>query len=326
MPAEAAPFFNRTVMLNSKSLVSALIATACLHWTAIDAFAQAVRVPGTKVSLEPPAGFSPAQQYPGFEREADRASIMVTELPGPAAEMIRGMTREALASRGMVLMAASRHVINKNPARLLSVRQRTANGEVLKSMLIAGDRATTIMIVGMFPADSPYATGAAIERALMSASWGAGSPNAFEGLPFRITPTSRLKLAKRVSNMLMFTESGTIGSPGSSEALYLVGHSIGRGDIADLRSFSESRARQTTLMKGLENFTGRTIQIDGLDGYEIEADAVDARSGAPMRLYQVIMLDETGYFIAQGLARADRAAVLLPEFRTVTQGFSRNVR
>ena len=166
-------------MSNSKSLISLLIVSASLHLPAVDAFAQAVPVPGTKVSLEPPAGFSPAQKYPGFEREADQASIMVTERPGPAADMIRGMTREALASKGMVLMASSRRVINKNPARLLSVRQRTASGEVLKSMLIAGDRATTIVIVGMFPADSPYATGAAIERALMSASWGVVSSQGF---------------------------------------------------------------------------------------------------------------------------------------------------
>jgi hypothetical protein len=43
-----------------------------------------------------------------------------------------------------------------------------------------------------------------------------------------------------------------------------------------------------------------------------------------MRLYQVIMPDETGYFIAQGLTRADRAAVMVPEFRAVTAGFRKN--
>lgn len=303
--------------------MAALALSTCVHVSAIPAIAQGVRVPGTKVSLQPPAGFSLAQQYPGFEREADRSSIMVTELPTAAPEMIRAMTREALASRGMLLVASSEHVINNNPARLLNVRQKTANGEVLKSMLIAGDHKTTIMIVGMFSVDSPPSTGAAIERALISASWGATSPNEFEGLPFRITPTSSLKLAKRVSNMLMLTESGTIGSPGSSEALYLVGHSIGRGGVSDLRNFSETRARQTTLTKNVGNFTGREMRIDGLDAYEIEADAIDARSGAPMRLYQVIMLDDTGYFIAQGLIRADRAAELFPQFRSVTASFSR---
>ena len=215
-------------------------------------------------------------------------------------------------------------MISGNPARLLNVRQRTANGDMLKWMLIAGDRTMTIMIVGTFPELSPPSTGTAIQQSLLSTSWGSAAPNAFEGLPFRITPTSRLKLARRVSNMLTLTESGTMGSPGSSEAIYLVGHSIGRGDLGDVRSFSEARARQTTLTKGVGNFTGRMLQIDGLDAYELEADAIDARSGAPMRLYQIIVPDETGYFIAQGFSRADRAADLFPEFRAVTASFRRD--
>jgi hypothetical protein len=40
-----------------------------------------------------------------------------------------------------------------------------------------------------------------------------------------------------------------------------------------------------------------------------------------MRIYQVIVPDDTGYFIAQGLVRADRAADLMPEFRALTMSF-----
>ncbi|MCK7511417.1 MAG: hypothetical protein MZV70_50120 [Desulfobacterales bacterium] len=61
------------------------------------------RVAGTRVTIEPPAGFSPAEQFPGFLRADIGASIMVTELPGSAAEVREGMTEEGLAARGMVL-------------------------------------------------------------------------------------------------------------------------------------------------------------------------------------------------------------------------------
>ena len=40
-----------------------------------------------------------------------------------------------------------------------------------------------------------------------------------------------------------------------------------------------------------------------------------------MRLYQVIIPDETGYFILQGLSRADRANDIFPEFRALTASF-----
>ena len=91
-----------------------------------------------------------------------------------------------------------------------------------------------------------------------------------------------------------------------------------------MRSFAEARASQTTLTKSVGNFTGRMVQIDSLDAYELEAEAIDARSGVPMRIYQVIVPDETGYFVAQGLSRADRAAELFPEFKAVTASFRRD--
>jgi len=88
-------------------------------------FAQTVRIPGTNVTLAPPEGFSIAQQYPGFERADVQASIMVTELPVAAADMIRSMTKPAHTSRGMVLISARDAIIKSNPARLLHVRQKT---------------------------------------------------------------------------------------------------------------------------------------------------------------------------------------------------------
>jgi hypothetical protein len=287
-------------------------------------FAQSVRVPGTTVTLAPPEGFSLAQQYPGFERPEAQASIMVTELPGPAGDMIRSMTGPALASKGVTLMSARDEVIKDKPARLLHVRQKTTRGEALKWILIAGDATTTIMIVGTFTEGVSPGIGDVIQQSLLTTSWGsAATSSPFEGLPFRVAPTARLKLARRVSNMLMFTESGTIGTQGSTEALYIAGHSIGEGQIRDLRGFSESRATQTTLTKEVSNFTGRVIQVGGLDAYELEADAADARSGRAMRLYQIIIPDETGYFILQGLIRADRAGEMFPEFRAVTASFRR---
>ena len=301
-----------------QALTIALVISASITTSS---FAQ-TRVRGTNVTLTPPEGFSEAQQYPGFERPDIQASIMVTELPTAAAGMMRSMTQPALASRGMVLIAGRDVTVSGNAARLLHVSQKTATADVRKWMLITGDASVTIMVVGTFPAGiSPHISDA-IHHSLLTASWRAASvPSPFEGLSFRITPTDRLKLAQRVSDMLVFTESGTTGSPGSTEALYIAGHSLGKGEIGDVKAFSESRAKQTTVIGGLTNFVGRETQVAGLRAYELEVDAADARSGRPMRLYQVIIPDETGYFILQGLSRADRANEVFPEFRALTSSF-----
>jgi hypothetical protein len=120
----------------------------------------------------------------------------------------------------------------------------------------------------------------------------------------------------------MFTESGKPGTPGSTEALFLAGHSIGRGQIGDVKAFAESRAKQTALIKNMTGVTGRQIQIGGLDAYELEADATDSRNGAPMRFYQVIALDDSGYYILQGVTRRERASAMMPEFRSLTSSFA----
>lgn len=292
-------------------------------WLGVSAVvdAQVSRVPGTRVSLVSPEGFLPALQYPGFESTHPVGSIMVTELPVSSAEMIRSMTASALATKGMTLVSSSGVSVNARPARLLQVRQKAASRGVMKWILVAGETKTTFMLVGTYEESSPT-TGESIRRALLTTQWQSVAPGPFEGLPFRVTASARLKLAGRVSNMVMFTESGRPGAPGSTEALFLAGHSIGRGQIGDVKAFSESRAKQTTLLKNITGIAGRPIQISGLDAYELEADAIDTRNGGPMRLYQVIAPDDAGYFILQGISRRERAGDMMPEFRSLVSSFS----
>src|SRR5690349_13311509 len=96
------------------------------------ALAAPVQVLGTGVSLEPPPGFVPAQRFSGFERDAKSASIVVTELEGPASKMQQGMTREMLASRGMTLIRSQPVRIHRKSAQLFQVSQITSGTEFLK--------------------------------------------------------------------------------------------------------------------------------------------------------------------------------------------------
>lgn len=291
----------------------------------LPAGADPVRVPGTSTSLQPPPGFSLADSFPGFRSAELQATIMVTELPVPAPALMEGMTREALASRGMTLLSSQSETIGGRQALLLHVAQAAAGTEYLKWMLVTGDDKAAVMVVGTFPKSAAGGVGASIRSAVLSTSWGtAGAGDPFEGLRFRVTPTDRLKLAGRVSNMLMLTESGSTGPLGPGEPLYVVGSSIGPAGSGDLKAFSEARARQTEQIEDLRNVMGREITLGGLAAYEILADARDVKTGTPLRLYQVIALDGDGYFIVQGLVGADRAAEMLPELRRVTESFRRD--
>jgi hypothetical protein len=180
------------------------------------------------------------------------------------------------------------------------------------------------MVVGTFPKSLESQAGEAIRAAVLSSTWADSSAtDAFEGLPFRLTPTPRLRLAGRMGNMVILTESGKVVAADPAEALYIAGVSVGEGRVADLRAFSEARAAQTAKVRDVRNFAGRRVKAAGLSGWELLADARDAKTGAPLRLYQVIAPDGSGYLIIQALVGAARAAELVPEFRKVTASLAR---
>jgi hypothetical protein len=281
------------------------------------------RVTGTLVDLDPPPGFTRMERYPGFENRAKEASIMVSELPGSTAEVRKGMTRENLAGRGMILLTTQTVVAGGKSALLLQVSQRAAGREFLKWMLVTGDTKKSVMIVGSFPKASP-ALSAPIKRALLSAKWSPSGPSSnFDGLTFRVDPAPKLKLGGRVGNLLVFSESGKIEPSNTTEAMLIVGSSYAEASVTDVEAFAKERASKTTRIGPLKIIEGRSVTTDGLPGYEIVANTYDLKSSQDIRMYQLVLADKTTYYLAQGFVTPQRAAAVLPQFRLVTGSFRR---
>jgi hypothetical protein len=287
--------------------------------------AQAVRVPGTSVSLAPPAGFVSSARFPGFERADAQASIMVTEIPGPFAGLTAGMTRSGLASRGMTLLSSTAPVFPGQRALLLHVSQSAGGTDFLKWMLVLGDAKASVMVVGTFAKTAEAELSEAIRAAVMSTRTSAASPpDHFEGLPFRVSGTPALKIAGRMSNMLLLTESGSMKAQGPDGALLAIGSSVAPVDISDLPSFAEARAKQTKQLKGIRVLQQGPTTLDGSAAHELVAEGTDTATGRVVTLYQVIMPDGQGYVLMQGMVASGRAAVMIPEFRRVAASFRRH--
>jgi hypothetical protein len=290
--------------------------------------AQAIRVTGTSVALAPPAGFVPSSRFPGFERADLQSSIMVTEIPGPVADVSRGMTAAGLATRGMTLISSSRPLVDGRQARLLKVSQPAGGMTVHKWMLVSGDARATVMIVGTFPEEYEPQIGAAMKDSLLTARWAvsAAPPDHFEGLPFRVSPTTSLKIAGRMSNMLMLTESGRMGPLGPTAALFVVGASLAPVDLSDLKAFATTRASQTKQLTGLRVSEQGATAIGNEAAYELVAEGTDIATGRRVTLYQVVLPDPQGYVLMQGLVASTRAATMVPEFRKAAQTFRRTAQ
>lgn len=314
-------------MIRATHWISTLCAVLASIVLASTASAAPSLVPGTRVTLEPPAGFAPAQRFPGFERPELGASIMVTELPVGFDELRKGMTKQGLASRGMELLESRQVSIAGATADLLHVKQQAYGLEFLKWMLVAGNDSGSVMVVGTFPKAEGDSLGAAVRTAVLSTSLRAdGEVDPLQGLPFGVAPGDKLKIAGRMGNMLMLTRGGTTRPTPPEDPLYVVGNSLVDAQPDDLRAFSEHRAMQTAQTRNVRILSGRDMGVDGMQAYEIVADAEDTKSGKPIRLYQVIAPEGRGYFIFQGLVGLDGAPEYLAEFRRVTDSFRRRSR
>lgn len=283
------------------------------------------RVTGTKVSLSPPPGFVAETKFPGFGKPASSASIMVTEVPAPIGELVAGLTKTGLAGRGMTLHESTQTKVDGRDGQLLRVTQSAAGVSFEKWIVAFGTGSESVFIVATYPESEAKSLREPMKSAVLSARWNlAAEIDRFEGLPFRVTETAGLKIAKRVSNLLILTEGGVEEIVAPENPLLVVGASINDVDLSDLKAFSEERLRRTEQVAGVKNLQGSATKVDGLDAYELTADASDVKSSKPIRLYQLVIADGGSYFLAQGLVGAKRAGEFLGQFHDVATSIRRN--
>ena len=300
------------------------IASLCLVLIALAPAHGASPVPGTKVALEPPPGFTPETQFPGF-RHATGASIMVTEIPGPIDKLRAGLTKSGLAGRGMTLLETSDVKVDGRDAQLFRVSQAAQGIDFEKWVVVFGTANDSVFILASYPQSEAEALREPMKQAVLSARWNRDAViDRFDGLPFRVAETAALKIASRVSNLVMFTEGGVEAPVAAENPLLVVGASISEVDLTDLKSFCDARLNQIEQISGVKNRKGRATEVDGLPAYELTADADDVKSGQPIRVYQLVIADGSRYFLAQGFVGAKRADSFLPQFREIGASIRRS--
>jgi len=293
--------------------------------------ALAARVAGTQIDLEPPSGFAPSAQFTGFAYTGEyNASIVITEIPAPVTEILKPFTSETLAKNGMTLLDSSKIKVDNADASLFHVSQSQGGQIYIKWILISGDEKHTVLINGIFPQDQASLFDAPIKRALLSTKWNAGTPkDVFEGLQFRVQPTAKLKIAGRISNYIILSESGQHSNIDSSEGRCFVGDNERSVNLsADrLAEFSKERLLGMRAMqdvfKDFSDAGGKSVQVDNVASYERLMNAVRRKNGEANQIYLVIIPYPNRFDEINCFAPASRMGELLPQFRQVTASFKR---
>lgn len=279
--------------------------------------AAGVRVTGTAIELEPPAGFETQERYPGFQHPDSGASIAVTEVPGPYSGVTGGFTSEGLASRGMKLLTLEDLPRGSGPGLLAQIEQ-PAGGIVWKKWIRAfGDESATTLVVATYPTEAAGVLEAALRHAVLSARPAADAPARDEGLLFRVVESEELVVIHRVGNLLLLAPPGSAIPIPNQVPVLIVGSSIAPATRPSLPDFADRRARQIEQVRELEIATSSPLEVAGMPAHEITARGTDAKTGEPMGIYQLV-IDEGGhYHIAIGLVTLSTFGSHLDSFRTV---------
>jgi hypothetical protein len=286
--------------------------------------AQSTQVTGTKVSLKPPAGFTPSEQFPGFLREASGASIMVTEMPAPYSKITEAFTKEALAPKGMTLLARRPHTISGKAGLLLHLRQVAQGTTYLKWIVATGTEKETVLITATFPETVKLKWSAALEKSVSGAQWNdAAEIDQFAGLNFSIKDHPEMKIARRITNLLLLTPDGTIAGKPTNDPMLIVGSAFSEVAIDDLKQFAAVRLQEINQIKGVAIKQQTPVTIAGLPGSEIIADAEWHNPVAPVTVFQIILQSEKSYFILQGFAPRAEQQKYLAIYRGIAQSFQK---
>jgi len=283
-----------------------------------------VAVPGTRVSLKPPGGFEVDPVLPGFRHAASGTSIMVIESHAGFAGAARRYTDDRLKERGMTLQRQEQVRFDGHPGLLVKTAE-LVDGRVFEKWIgVFGDGKLAVLSYAAYPQEASDRFMQPLEQAVRSAHWDrSGEVNPFAGLRFTIGDVPGLDAPRRLGKLVTLRPTQVSRDAPAGGPVVTISHGVAQEQIGDLRRFAQGRAYQIRTLTQIEFDKSQVVEIDGLEGYALEADARSVARDHPMRLYQVVLFDGPSYYLIQGLTTVEYAPKHLPLYRQLARTLTR---
>jgi hypothetical protein len=286
--------------------------------------ARYVTFPAAGVKLVRPDGFDDAENFHGFQQPSTNASVMVVAIPGPFSETTGGFTPAQMNSQGMNLITREDIEIDGKQGLLLSVSQRAYGTDFAKWIVAFGDESKTTIVTATYPATHDLTLSGLLKSIVLSVRLDTTpAPEPGTDVGFTVTASEKLKITPGIGKMVMYTKDGIVPAKSPEDPLFLAAPSVADVPLEDKRQFAVQRLFQTAHTKVTSLISNTPVTIDGLEGFELLAEAEHSDSGISLVLYQVLLFDEGCYILMQGLVGAALRDEYLPEFKAMAHSFSR---
>ncbi len=283
------------------------------------------QAPNSRVVLDLPAGYQPSALFSGFQNDELGVSYVILEVPAKAyEELAAGFASAELAKRGLT-DAAKGTLPRSDDYIYMRARQKSPAGTYAKFFVLLRTHDQTVLISTNVPAaaiNSGTVSVDDVERVLATA---------------RTVDVTAVKTLYRLGYLGPFREAGSfIGTSrlytldgrmepdpqNTTRPTLLVAPSLDKRPVDDDEALARRLVLSLSGYKDLQPGPVRRLSIAGMPAVEVATDAVDATTGAPVRIYQTLICpNDGGYFRVLGFASSSDAANLEPEFRKIAEAF-----
>ncbi len=275
------------------------------------------------IKLIKPDGFDPAESFDGFQQTSTQSSVMAITLPGPFSKVTSGFNATQLKARGITLKSSENISIDGSKGILINLTQTAYGIEFSKWIVAFGNEQETKMVTATFPKNRSAKLSPILKSVVLTAKHDTTPPPALgSNLGFKIIPSPKVKLTRVIAKALMYTKDGSIPAKSPEDPLFIVARSFSEVEIGDKKEFSTRRISQQNSIKVNSVISTDRIVIDGLDGYEIIAEAKDTASDTPITIYQTMLFDKKSYILIQGIVGTNILDQYLPEFKAMARSFT----
>lgn len=254
-------------------------------------------IPGTRVTMPEPKGFTKSQQFAGYQK-GETAMINVMDLNGGSFySNAATFSREKFESKGVEVLEYEELTIGGFPAKFIRV---IAADQSHMMNAVFGDSTFSVMIMGAYlPGDKSAEE--TIRKSILSAGYNKDfAVDPFSNAFFSLDDSkSRLKYSNAAAGMFMYTIEGKEGNgPDQPMALVLP---LPKDYFTTAKSMAESMIAglQEKGMTDVEYIKESDEAINGYDAYEIWAKGIMGGANANI-LVQAIVKGEN-LLIIQGM-------------------------
>lgn len=308
-------------MKHTRVALFAALGSLVLAWPAFAA--DPVFPLNSRIGLVPPPGFAPSAKLPAFENPQASAAILFAELPAEAyADIEKGFTDEALKARGMTIQ--SRQPMTFKDGRGFVVAGPIEAGGVKRhdTVLVANvSGLAAIVSVQMIEASRATLTDDVLRAAFQTLAVRKDVPptERLAVLPYKIGNLAGFRIIRSAPNGVAILTDGPNDEVASVEQPFML-TAVVPGEAPkpeDRDKFARRVFSSAPGIKDIKITRAEPLRIGQAQGFEIVAEAKDAKSGTDVNTVQWLRFGQTGHLQIFAIARRTAWNSVFPRLRQI---------